>query len=153
MYTGTLDDRWFKGKTHENCCVSWHGDPMDNKLNFLMKKLSKMSVEGKDWDVGTANNLERRRRINETLSTNFCLEKRTDSMSKSDREVALWLAVDPFIGELNCSTSIERMVLSDGNFKLPFNITGNNRISCDKTEAAVNNNKVKSIISSFKKAN
>lgn len=129
MYTGTLNERWFKGRTHEECCVSWQSDNLDNNLNYLLKRL--YNVPAKDWYVGDKEKLNadksRRDEINTKLNSGFDIENRANSNLDSDKEVALWLSVNPFvscIADMNCAASIEEMILKDANFKLPFNKKG-----------------------------
>lgn len=129
MFTETLNKRWFKNKKHEGCYVSWHSENLDDNINLLLKKLSKESIGDKSWYVGKAGST---RKIDDIFELKMELEQRVNSTHELDKEVSLWLTVDPFVAvsderNINCSTSIEQVFLEDiENLSLPFNKKGRN---------------------------
>lgn len=129
MFTETLNKRWFKNKKHEGCYVSWHSENLDDNINLLLKKLSKEPIGDKGWYVGKTGSS---RKIDDIFKLSMELEQRISSPHDCDKEVSLWLIVDPFIAvspvmNINCSTSIEQLILEDiENLSLPFNKKGRN---------------------------
>jgi hypothetical protein len=129
MFTETLNKRWFKNKKHEGCYVSWHSENLDDNINLLLKKLFKEPVGDKSWFVGKAGCSKA---IDDIFENSMNLEQKINSTHDCDKEVSLWLIVDPFITvpsrmSINCSTSIEQMFLEDTkNLSLPFNKKGRN---------------------------
>lgn len=129
MYTETLNKRWFKNKQHEGCYVSWHSENLDDNINLLLKKLSKSPVGDKSWNVGKTGNAKK---TDDIFEHNMNLKQKVNSTNWRDKEVSLWLTIDPFFVfspdmNINCSTSIEQIFLEDTkNLKLPFNKKGRN---------------------------
>ncbi len=129
MFTETLNKRWFKNKQHEGSYVSWHSENLDDNINLLLKKLSNSPIEDKIWNVGKTGNAKK---IDDILEHNMNLKQRIRSGNERDKEISLWLTIDPFFSfspeiHINCSTSIEQLFLEDTeNLKLPFNKKGRN---------------------------
>ena len=128
MYNETLNKRWFKNKKHDECSLSWHSENLDDNINLLLKKLHNIPTE-KKW---TSNKPEL---LKSTLEDYMDLNSRINSKRAADKEISLWLTVDPYQKcsnkkELNISTSIEQYFLENYDksiMPLPFNAKGKNK--------------------------